>query len=204
MSIVPSGRPDAHLRMSDRDRERVVTRLNEAVAEGRLDIGEFEERLDGVLAAKTFGEVEPFVADLPAVPGPAPDTQPTLITARGSNITRDGRWSVPARMRVEVRGSRVRLDLTQAEIHTPTVYVQVKAHGSNVRLILLPGMSVDFGGLSMHGSRARSRVGDRAHGGGTHIVVTGEMHGSSAVARTPRAWRWPWERRSPLQKAMGR
>jgi len=32
-------------------------------------------------------------------------------------------------MRIEARGSRVRLDLTQAEIHGSTVYVQVKAHG---------------------------------------------------------------------------
>src|ERR1043166_8730965 len=171
MSITPSERPEAHLRMSDRDRERVVARLNEAVAEGRLDIGEFEERLDGVLAARTFGEVEPFVADLPAIPVPAPDAQPTLIAARGSNITRDGPWGVPSRMRVEVRGSRARLDFTQAEINSSTVYVQVKAHGSSVQLVLRPGMSVDLGGLSMHGSRARSRVGNLAGGAGPHFVV---------------------------------
>jgi hypothetical protein len=205
MSIMPSGRPDANLRMSDRDRERVVARLNDAVAEGRLDIGEFEERLDGVLAAKTFGEIEPFVADLPAVARPgAAGTQPTLITARGSNITRTGRWIVPARMRVEARGSRVRLDVTQAEINSSIVYVDLKAHGSNVRLVVRPGMTVDFGGVSMHGSRTRARVGDQPVSGGTHFVFTGEAHGSSIVARTPRAWRWPWEKRSPLAIAAGR
>src|SRR4051794_16273631 len=192
MSIVPSGRPDAHLRMSDRDRERVVARLNDAVAEGRLDIGEFEERLVGVLAARTFGEVEPFLADLPAVPGPpAADTRPTLFTARGSNMIRTGRWPVPARMRIEVRGSRVRLDMTQADINSSTVYVELAAHGSNVQLIVLPGMSVDVGAVSMHGSRARARVGDQPVAGGTHFIVTGELHGSSLTARTPRAWRWP-------------
>ena len=50
--------------MADADRERVVTRLHGAVGEGRLTLGEFEDRVSGVLAARTFGEIEPFVADL--------------------------------------------------------------------------------------------------------------------------------------------
>jgi DUF1707 SHOCT-like domain len=202
--IVPSGSPEANLRMSDRDRERVVTRLNDAVAEGRLTIDEFEERISGVLAAKTFGEVQPYVSDLPAVPMATP-VEETRLTARGSNITRDGRWVVPARLRIEARGSRVRLDYTQAVVHTSTVCLDVRAHGANLQLIVLPGMSVDLGGVSMHGSRVRSRnVNDQADPGAVHIVVTGEAHGSSVTARIPRAWRWPWEKRSPLDAALGR
>ena len=46
-------RPD--LRMSDADREVVFARLNAAAAEGRLTLAEFEERVDGVLRARTAG-----------------------------------------------------------------------------------------------------------------------------------------------------
>src|SRR2546423_7838572 len=41
--------PQRDLRMSDADRERVVGWLKSAVSEGRLTLGEFEERVDGVL-----------------------------------------------------------------------------------------------------------------------------------------------------------
>src|SRR5437762_2186515 len=48
------------LRISDGDRERVVGWLRSAVSEGRLTLGEFEERVDGVLRAKTYGDVEEY------------------------------------------------------------------------------------------------------------------------------------------------
>jgi hypothetical protein len=68
MVTVMSGDPaggDSHLRMSDRDREQVVGRLYEAVGGGRITMAEFEDRLTSVLAARTFGDVLPCVADPP-------------------------------------------------------------------------------------------------------------------------------------------
>ncbi|MCZ9342970.1 DUF1707 domain-containing protein, partial [Streptomyces sp. TRM76130] len=41
------------LRASDADRERVAEVLRDALAEGRLDMAEFEERLDATYAART-------------------------------------------------------------------------------------------------------------------------------------------------------
>jgi Domain of unknown function (DUF1707) len=54
------------LRASDADRETVVDRLREAAGEGRLEPDEFEQRVDGVLRARTYGDLARFLADLPA------------------------------------------------------------------------------------------------------------------------------------------
>ena len=62
------------MRASDADRERVAERLRDAVAEGRLTLDECDERLRGVWAAKTFGELNQLLADLPP-PTPAETSQ---------------------------------------------------------------------------------------------------------------------------------
>jgi hypothetical protein len=56
----------AILRASDADREQVAERLRQATAEGRLMAEELEERLEAVFAARTYGELDAQVADLPA------------------------------------------------------------------------------------------------------------------------------------------
>ena len=56
---------DPGLRASDTDREWVGDRLREAHADGRLDLTEFQQRLDQCYAAKTLGELVELVKDLP-------------------------------------------------------------------------------------------------------------------------------------------
>lgn len=55
-----------HVRASDADREKVVDQLRLAMNEGRLSLHEFDERLQQVYAAKTYGELTPLLSDLPA------------------------------------------------------------------------------------------------------------------------------------------
>ena len=56
----------ATIRASDADRDRAADALREHLAAGRLTIEEFDERLDRAFAAKTLGELEQVMADLPA------------------------------------------------------------------------------------------------------------------------------------------
>ncbi len=58
----------ATLRASDADRENVAERLRNATAEGRLLAEELEERLEAVFSARTYGELDAVVADLPGTP----------------------------------------------------------------------------------------------------------------------------------------
>ena len=63
----------ASLRASDADREAIAERLRRAMGEGRLLAEELEERLEAVFTARTYGELDAVVADLPA---PRPRRQP--------------------------------------------------------------------------------------------------------------------------------
>ncbi|PTR23552.1 uncharacterized protein DUF1707 [Rhodococcus sp. OK519] len=55
------------LRVSDAEREYVGELLQRAVGQGMLWLGEFTERMDTVLAAKTRGELNAVLADLPGM-----------------------------------------------------------------------------------------------------------------------------------------
>jgi hypothetical protein len=67
------------MRASDADREKVADRLRQAAGEGRIFAHELEERVAAALRAKTYGELDAVVADLP---GPA-------LTARPRSRTRE-------------------------------------------------------------------------------------------------------------------
>jgi hypothetical protein len=58
-------------RASDRERDVVVQRVQDAFAEGRLDDAEFDERTRAALTARTHTDLDALLADLPAAP-PAP------------------------------------------------------------------------------------------------------------------------------------
>jgi hypothetical protein len=55
------------MRASDSDRHAVADVLGSAYAEGRLNLAEYHERLDALMQTTTYGELVPFVLDLPNV-----------------------------------------------------------------------------------------------------------------------------------------
>lgn len=55
------------MRVSDAEREHVGELLQRAVGQGMLSLGEFTERMDTALAAKTRGELNAVLADLPGM-----------------------------------------------------------------------------------------------------------------------------------------
>jgi Domain of unknown function (DUF1707) len=58
---------DPRIRASDADRDRTAALLREHHAAGRLTADEFNERLDKAYAAKTLGELDELLADLPGI-----------------------------------------------------------------------------------------------------------------------------------------
>ena len=55
-------------RASDAERERFVAALQRHVADGRLTVEEFTDRVDKVLQARTLGELYELMSDLPELP----------------------------------------------------------------------------------------------------------------------------------------
>jgi uncharacterized membrane protein len=58
---------DPRIRASDADRDRAAALLREHHAAGRLTAEEFHERMNKALDAKTLGEIDELMADLPAI-----------------------------------------------------------------------------------------------------------------------------------------
>jgi hypothetical protein len=56
----------ADLRASDAEREHVATLLRHAATEGRLAPEELDERMGVALGARTYGELDAVLSDLPA------------------------------------------------------------------------------------------------------------------------------------------
>ena len=89
----PSGTPEPQrpsLRVADVDRERVADVLRRNFEDGRLTYTEFQERLEAAYGARTFADLEPLTADLPAtasspVPAPTPPTGTPVPRQRTRN-----------------------------------------------------------------------------------------------------------------------
>ncbi|MCW3813997.1 DUF1707 domain-containing protein [Micromonospora sp. DR5-3] len=178
--------PRPEMRVSDAERNQVVEQLNQAVGEGRLTLAEFEDRIGGVLAARTHADLAPFTADLPAAAAP----QVLELRSRASSLKRAGRWVVPRQVVVEARSSKVRLDLTDAVITSPTVQVSLNVRSSSLTLVLPPGASASIDQVEMSSSTAKQRVPDS---GGLHIHVSGKLQSSSLKVRRQRRFlRWRW------------
>lgn len=64
--------PRDQQRAADADREKVAERLRQALEEGRLDLDEFDDRLGRAYAAKTYGELDRLMTDLPTPVPPKP------------------------------------------------------------------------------------------------------------------------------------
>jgi len=58
---------DPQMRASDADRDRAAALLREHHAAGRLTAEEFQERMDQAMEARTLGQLDALMTDLPAI-----------------------------------------------------------------------------------------------------------------------------------------
>jgi len=124
------------MRASDADRDTVAHSLRDALAEGRLDLDEHNERLEAVYRSKTVGDLVPLTEDLPDSPSETALTRPThgsLRPSRGSErvvessptsstaiavmggADRSGDWTLPAHFMATAVMGGIELDLRNAK-----------------------------------------------------------------------------------------
>ncbi|MFD9481576.1 MULTISPECIES: DUF1707 domain-containing protein [Streptomyces] len=182
-------KPLPELRASDADRDRVVERLRDAVAEGRLDMEEFEERLDAAYKSRTYAELEPLTRDLPAPAGgpvarPAAGAEPWTgrIGAAGSSATavavmsgfqRKGRWTVPARFDAVAFWGGGELDLREADFAQREVVINCVAVMGGIQITVPPGVELDVRGFGFMGAFDQRDNPGPSEPGAPRVVVTG-------------------------------
>jgi len=142
-------------RASDGERDAVVQRVQEAFAEGRLDDTEFDERMRAALTARTHGDLDVLLTDLPAA---SPAATVPAISGRGpgrfaialkSSVRRAGRWRVPDRYTTVVYKGGGWLDLRAAELSGPVTTFLTVAYKSQVTILVPPGVRVEMTGFGV-------------------------------------------------------
>ncbi|MEU3978658.1 DUF1707 domain-containing protein [Streptomyces sp. NPDC026672] len=141
----------SELRASDAERDRIADILREALAEGRLTADEHAERVEGVLNAKTVGELEVFIRDLPAAhrrpeapayapvpprptPGAVPAEADANVVAVFSAASRKGRWRAGRRLHAYAVFGSVEIDLSEAIFEYQQVVVKAVSVFGDVQI----------------------------------------------------------------------
>lgn len=87
---------DPTLRASDAERERAAEALRAHFAAGRISDDELDERTDAAYAARTVGELQALLTDLPPLPAPPPRPghDPARERAKRRVMHRAGVWAL--------------------------------------------------------------------------------------------------------------
>ncbi|MFF3379654.1 DUF1707 domain-containing protein [Streptomyces sp. NPDC002680] len=178
------------LRASDADRERVAEVLRDALAEGRLDMAEFEERLDATYQARTYGELTPITRDLPGGPAVSMVKRPVgdgswpdrIVGGEGSSrwgvaimggFQRRGRWTMPRRFNTFVFWGGGEIDLRDANFADREVVVNCAVIMGGMGVIVPPGVEVVVRGVGIMGGFDHGQEGVLGDPGGPRVIIQG-------------------------------
>lgn len=174
-------------------------------------MAEGNERIEAALVAKTFGDLDPLVADLtpqlpslaedvtslPAVnrpidqlrlpgesdpPGWRPD-DPLELRANFDDVRRVGEWALPPYIRVGTGMGDVVLVCLEARAETRVVKLHIDGGAGDVRLILPEGWAVRAERLTAGLGGVHVKVPDRPAYGMPLIEVSGSLAMGDFVAR---------------------
>jgi class 3 adenylate cyclase len=150
-------------RVADADRDRAVTQLREHVVEGRLTLDEFSERVGRALQARTRGDLDAVMVDLPQgrpadqrlpepVAAPAKKKRRWHVAVMSGHSTK-GRWRISGKTNAVAVMGGCDMDLRRAEIEGPEVEITAVAFWGGIDIIVPEGFDVELQGFSFMGGR---------------------------------------------------
>jgi hypothetical protein len=178
------------LRVSDAEREHVGELLQRAVGQGRLTVAEFTERLDTAMAARTRGELNAVLVDLPGFTLSRPPTHEVLeLSHHLGELNRRGPWRVPPRVRLVGHFGSSLLDFTEAVFSTPTINLELDKTAGSTTIIVPDGATVDTNGLRVTVGSVKDSTVRRISPGPVHFVISGRATMGEVRIAHPRQWR---------------
>lgn len=179
-------------RAADTDRIQAAQLLTDAAAQGRLAVGEYEDRLAKAYAAQTYQELASLSADLPDAvttprrSGPCRPAPATVLLAILSGFERRGRWNVPRRLTTFAFLGGGVLDLRYADFTSPDVEIHSYSIMGGQRILVPPEVTVDVRGVAVMGSFDHTVIGAGTPGA-PHVTVKGfSLWGTVGVKRKKR------------------
>ena len=146
------------LRVSDDDREATVARLRVAGGEGRLTLEELADRVELADAARTRGDLDALIADLPVTYATSADERKDRgwIVAIMGGAERKGRWRPARQTNVVTIMGGAELDLREAELADGITITAVTVMGG-IGIAVPEGVSVELSGFALMGANSGPR-----------------------------------------------
>ena len=201
--------PNRDTLASDADRESVSRWLAAAAGEGRITTQEMEDRLVRARHARTYGDLEQLVHDLPSTETPGPTTSPETLRVSASmrSARMRGTWRVPPRIVASAGRGTVLLDFTEAVIEQDEVTVDARPNWRSVTLIIpdryavtteesVPGTG-DIRNLTATTPRPGSEPG--SDGPRIHVVARPGLGSVIIKGQRQQRWRPRWRRPKDAQ-----
>lgn len=177
------------IRISDADRERAVGALHDAVGAGYITLAEFDERSTAAMHARTRGELDDVLADIPGTgqltETPATRAEPLRLKAVMSTVERTNRWQAPGRIHLHGRAGDITLDFTEAVLEQNAVDLQIDDWASDIRLLVPADATADIDGLTAKWGDVQSKVPATPRGT-PHLRVHGSASLSTVRIKVPR------------------
>jgi hypothetical protein len=192
-----SGPRDSSIRAADTDRIQTAKLLTDAVAQGRLELPEYEDRLSKAYAAQTYEQLDRLSADLPGIANirrgackPAPST---VLLAILTGFQRRGRWNVPSKLTMfSLFGGGV-VDLRYADFTSPDVAINAYSILGGQTILLPPEVNVTVRGVGVLGGFDHPPESSGVPGA-PNITINGfSFCGAVGVRRKPRRPQTPDE-----------
>lgn len=142
-----------------------------------IDLHEYSDRSETAMAAKTRGELNAVLADLPGMvhaAGPSA-VRREVLTANARTIKRDGAWTPPPQLFLHANCGTVILDFREARVDYARLYLELDAKLSAVRLRLPEQASVNSEGLDGQVVGKRTKVATAEEPGNPHFVLAGRL-----------------------------
>jgi len=192
-----------NMRASDADRDQVATLLSTAYAEGRLTCEEHDERIEELMAAKTFDDLIPITRDLVIVGPPAPVPVPQsgsrfAIDSTGQNLhpdkmiaifggaTRSGKWRMRKNIQAFTLFGGMDLDLRDAIFEAPVVEILGFWCFGGLEIKVPAGINVQDRVAGIFGGTEVRDIGDPAPGAPTLVIKGVTLFGGVSI-RGPKA-----------------
>ncbi|MGI8457641.1 MAG: DUF1707 SHOCT-like domain-containing protein [Propionibacteriaceae bacterium] len=197
-----------NLRASDADRDQVIQVLSTAYADGRLTREEHDERLEAVMAAKTFDDLVPLTRDLvftgarypqqATTPPAGQEVAPTngrrwqiqpggtdeadTMVAVFSGVSRKGKWRMRRRTQSFAMFGGIDLDLNEAVFEGPVVEINGAWIFGGLDIKVPEGMEIRDQTMGIFGGTDVKHVGEPQPGAPTLVIKGFTLFGGVSVS----------------------
>ncbi|WP_459547555.1 DUF1707 SHOCT-like domain-containing protein [Nocardia sp. X0981] len=190
MTVEPPPENLPAVRATDNERHSAAALIQQAHADGRLDLTELDERLAAVYSSRTRPELEAVTADLsPVAHGGTEDR--LVLRAKGSKLVRHGTWLVPPQIVVRSEHGRVVLDFGSAVLRAQEILVEVDIEHGGIEFVVPQGWFIDLDNMVTEWGRIKNEVVPPVPGM-PRLRIGGRVEHAGITVRHPRRRRWWW------------